>query len=220
MAGSQRVTVTFPGNTTVVPTYDNTVGIYCALWFAAGPTYNTGNVANLSQVWSATNGTNRASGCSNLWSVANSQFNLVEAQLEAGSVATPTELLVLSDDMARCQRYSFYPGADAALGSYAYLGQGWATNTTTGFVAISFPVTMRERPVIDLNALPQFTQYAMFDRLGTQVACTNLQIDNAAATRNTAGVIATVASGLTAFRPYQLLKIAGQTGNVGFSADI
>jgi hypothetical protein len=73
-------------------------------------------------------------------------FNLTGVQLETGSVATPYERQIYSDQLVQCQRYYYrIKGSDTLTNIGAY-GSGVSQTTTTGRAVIPFPVTMRTPP--------------------------------------------------------------------------
>lgn len=74
-------------------------------------------------------------------------FNLTGVQLEVGSVATPYERQIYSDQLAQCQRY--LPYFSYASGSNPYFGAGMVTSlssNTTAWFTVQFPVTPRVPP--------------------------------------------------------------------------
>jgi hypothetical protein len=72
-------------------------------------------------------------------------FNLTGVQLEVGSVATPYERQIYSEQLAQCQRY-YYNGTFATAGT---------TSTTQCNSQFIFPVTMRSSPTV--SAYPSGT---------------------------------------------------------------
>jgi len=151
VAGSQIATVTFPGHTSLVPTYDSAARLTLSIWLASGATYNSGNPADLGVNWHTVNGNARAAGVSNLWDRANQQINIAHAQLEAGNVATPVELLNYADDLRQCQRYFQKPLA------VNWVGQ--MVSTTAGYLQTTLPVTMRASPAQGAVPAGPYTGY-------------------------------------------------------------
>ena len=66
-------------------------------------------------------------------------------QLEAGSVATPFEQRPIGTELNLCQRYFYGPLGTA---NNQPLGTGVATTTSSGRVAITYPVTLRTTPTL------------------------------------------------------------------------
>ena len=63
-------------------------------------------------------------------------------QLEKGSVATPFEFWQYGTELALCQRYYWRTGGTA----YAPFGVAASNNTTTGYMTMPLPVSMRVPP--------------------------------------------------------------------------
>ena len=70
-------------------------------------------------------------------------FNITGVQLEVGSVATPYERQIYSDQLAQCQRY--YCNSLTA--------SGYANNTAAISLSLTFPVTMRVTPTVTITAV-------------------------------------------------------------------
>lgn len=64
-------------------------------------------------------------------------WDVDNVQLEVGSVATPYERQIYSDQLAQCQRYGYMWGYGGATG---------VTNGGGGDVSVYFPITMRAAP--------------------------------------------------------------------------
>lgn len=211
-------TVTFPGDTTTVPTWDLNSRLSLVFWLAVGSTYSGGGALQTS--WGNRTDNLRAVGCTNLSGTVNNFAEFTGIQLEIGLVATPFESLSYPDELARCQRYAFYPGYVVPAANYSYQGTGFGLGATSAIFTNSFPVSMRAIPAWDLNATTGAVgNYKVFDRLGGNIACTNLALD--VLTGPNQGVVtATVAAGLVAGNLYHLAKDTGLTGNAGWTADI
>jgi len=74
---------------------------------------------------------------------ATDYIEITNVQLEVGSVATPYERQIYSDQLAQCQRY-YYKVINA--GTYCGFGSGFIASTNSNEVIIPFPVTMRIAP--------------------------------------------------------------------------
>ena len=222
--GLNRFSVTFPGNPNLAIVPDNTTQLWCDTWFAAGSTYNDGNPAHIQTpgIWSNnTPAIQIASGVTNYWDAASMQVSFIEGQLEIGSQATPTEVLPYDQDLARCQRYSFYPGWNIPAANYVLIGPGFQTASgTAAVINVPLPVTMRAMPSLDMNGAA-FSQYGAFERVGLMGTGNNITVESTIGTFSQLSLSFTYTAGVAGTgRAVQMLKISGQVANMGFSADI
>jgi hypothetical protein len=208
----EKATVTIPVDTTGTWLYDNGIGLRVAFALSAGTNFQT--AAN---TWAAGNFIATANQVNNLDSTANN-FKIDLVQLEAGSIATPFETRSVGQELALCQRYYFrtFP---AAVGKV--LANGWASSTTSASGNIAFPIEMRIEPTaLEQNATAN--NYALTD-LVTSVVCSAVPtLASGSTSKNFGGVVFTVASGLTQFRPYRLVSDAtnGATAYLGWNAEL
>ena len=79
---------------------------------------------------------------SGTWQIGN-------VQLEAGSVATPYERQIYSDQLAQCQRYFATFGGSSA---YEFFAVGLANSNNTGYFSLVLPTTMRSTPSLGYSA--------------------------------------------------------------------
>jgi ribosomal protein L27 len=137
-------------------------------------------------------------------------FEITGVQIEVGSVVTPfrTNGATIQGELAACQRYYYRTGLD----NFDRIGLGIGINGTTAGINISHPVQMRIQPsVLD------YANLCVYDTL-TITEATSVVIDNPSPLLTI--VTATVASGLTQYRPYQLLNFNNPAGFIGFSAEL
>jgi hypothetical protein len=142
-------------------------------------------------------------------------IDLWGVQVEAastGSTASPFQTASgsIGGELASCQRY-YWKNKATGTASQFYIGAGTAA-TTAQFV-IPLPIKMRA------NATPlDYSTLALSDGIAAAIAVTSLVIGTNS--DQTPGVIATVASGLTANRPYWLVANASADAYVAFSSEL
>jgi len=145
----------------------------------------------------------------------NTSIDIWGVQLEAGSVATPftTNTGNPQAELAACQRY--YYRLNASQGSsYAVLGTGFATNTTTGAIVINFPVTLRVKP----SAIESGGSIRIHDESNAYTVSSYTYDANTASTDNIR--ILVNSSGLTAYRPLFLGGNNSTAAYLAFSAEL
>ena len=146
---------------------------------------------------------------------ANDYFEITGVQLELGSVATPFSRngSSIQGELAACQRYYFRSTAGT---NYTVFGIGNALSTTGAMMQLKFPVTMRTRP----TAIEYGGTIQLFDGVtATNITSATINTDLVTST-DLANFRATVASGLTQYRPYQIAAAADATAYFGFSAEL
>lgn len=181
------ITKTIPGDTSGTWNTNNGVGL--RIYFSLG-TGSTNSAASGS--WLA-GSYQSVTGATSVVGTNGATFYITGVQLETGSIATPYERQIYSDQLAQCQRYLPYFINNS--GSNSYPGLGSAGNTVTAYPYIPFPVFARVAP----TGVVSSGSFALTDAATTTVV-TAIGINTAS---NSAGLLnASVASGLTAFRPY------------------
>jgi hypothetical protein len=137
-------------------------------------------------------------------------------QAEYGSKATPFQTASGNSpqaELAMCQRY--YQRITAASSLYARMTvTGIASSTTNVALYIPALTPMRTAPTSVEYAAP----LAVYDSI-TPTAITALPL-NSASTSTIIYVDATVASGLTQFRPYSIIANGSTSSYIGWSAEL
>ena len=185
------ITVSVPSiSGKTIGTTANSSYLLLNFWLSSGSTYN------------ARNGS---------LGIQNATIDIWGVQMESGSIATPfqTATGTKQGELAACQRYYYRTGGSVPYEGYA-LGMG--KSTTQAEFQIKYPVTMRTYPtVIESSTL------ATFD--GTNVtAVTALAIDTNG--KDISRLLATVASGLTQFRPYELIANNSTNSYIAFNSEL
>jgi hypothetical protein len=166
-------------------------GLWAFIWTSAGSDFNT---------QSASLGIQTAT--IDIWGV----------QVEYGSKATPFQTASggsIQGELAMCQRYYWRLTGNTAYAPYA---NGVGASTTTSELIVNFPTMMRVNPTT-----PEYSSLCLGDGV-TATAITNLVVSHAST--NKALLLATVASGLTQYRPYLMLNFNNISAYLGFSAEL
>ena len=143
-----KITHTIPGSSSLTFNNDNSKGLAVGIFPFDGTDYTTsGHTEETWQQWSSSNKLKDMD--STWWTTNNATFELTGLQLEVGSVATPFEHRLLSEELARCQRY-FYMCADGTRGkagtNRAPICTGAMYNASNFNGVVNFPVEMRTTP--------------------------------------------------------------------------
>lgn len=131
----QKVTLTFPADTTGAFGNDNGSSLRIFFSLMAGTNYAG---STLPSAWASFSSTARATGQVNVFDSTSNDFYLTGVQLEVGSVATDFEHRSFGQELALCQRY--YAQNNKSLYLMAY-GSNAINN-------VYFPVTMRAAPSV------------------------------------------------------------------------
>lgn len=134
-------TISIPGDTSGTWLTDNGVGI--RVLFCLGSSSTSGSASSW-QTGSFTRTANQVNWCA----TSAATFYITGVQLEVGTVATPYEMQIYSDQLAQCQRYFYKNGGSNAFQSH---GVGSATAATTVDIDFTVPVVMRTAPVLTVN---------------------------------------------------------------------
>tara|TARA_Y100001972_G_scaffold122429_1_gene168041 strand:- start:1116 stop:2213 length:1098 start_codon:yes stop_codon:yes gene_type:complete len=141
-----RVSLTFPGDTTGKITADNSRSLDMNIWLHAGSGYNSGSIQDS---WGALNQAGRATGISSFFDSTDREFFITGVQFELGEVATPFEHETFGDNLQRCQRYFYKYISNHDYGPLGANGMQINTNSTSGTMYQGqHPITMRAAPTM------------------------------------------------------------------------
>lgn len=156
-------TITVPGPTTGTWNQDNSAGLYVLFAGATGTTWQTtANAWNSGSFLGTSNQVNLLASATNF-------IRFTGVQLEVGTVATPFERQIYSNQLAQCQRY-YYRITPA--GTSRILGNGYVTSATVADFTAPFPVTMRDEPAA-LEQIGTAANYAVVAGAGA-IACSSV----------------------------------------------
>lgn len=203
----EQKTVTIAGDTSGTWLTTNGTGIFLTFSIGTGSTFS-----GTAGAWATANYTS-ATGAVSVVGTNGATWYVTGVQLEVGTVATPFERQIYSNQLAQCQRY--YYRATAA-GSSRIFGNGYVTSTTIADFTTPFPVTMRDEP----SALEQTGTAANYLVLtgGGGVTCSAVPT-YLTSTQWGAQYRFTVASGLTTGQAVLSRGVSGGT-YLGWSAEL
>jgi len=200
-------TITIAGDTSGTWLTTNGQGINVNFSLGTGSTFS-----GTAGAWASANYTS-ATGATSVVGTNGATLYITGVQLEVGTVATPFERQIYSNQLAQCQRYYYRTTAAGASRSF---GNGFVTSSTLAEAFQPFPVTMRDEP----SALEQTGTAANYNVLtGTgSVACSSVPIYQTS-TQWSALVRYAVASGLTTGQAI-IGRSAATGAYLGWSAEL
>jgi hypothetical protein len=207
---------TFPADTSGALNNDSARSIMLSWAFDAGSNFTSGT---LPSTWASRVDANRFVGTTlALGDNTANEVLITGVQWEVGTFADdnalpPFQFEDVGTSLARCQRYCIVYGTGEA--NYQQLGEtGISTSTTQAQITFNHPTEMRGIPSLSNSgnlALGQGTSL---------IAMTAIAINTNNDTRQSTGVIATVASGLTAHKPYRIDQNNSSSSIVIFDAEL
>jgi len=149
----------------------------------------------------------------------NATTDIWGVQLEEGLVATPFRRNAnsIQGELAACQRYFQRIDVDSS-NSGAPLATGFAISTTVAKFMVSSIVTPRVTPLINFSS---GTGFRVWDGVNVAPVTTAMAATGAtAANPGSREITATVASGLTQYRPYHLIPANATAAFIEFNAEL
>lgn len=152
----EKITLTFSGDTVDGFNNDNAFSLAIRFVLAAGSNHTSGTSTNGDFIeYDATR--IAPSMTNNLGSSTSNYINITGVQLEVGEGASDFEFLPYDVQLQRCQRY-YYSHVD---GNTQTIGLGNVHDTTTAYIPIFFPVTMRAAPALVYNNTTNYYYFAV-----------------------------------------------------------
>jgi hypothetical protein len=197
-------TVSLSGDTTGTWLTTNGVGAY--VWFSLG----TGSSRSTTASSWASGEYYSATGATSLMGSTSNYLYITGVQLEVGSVATEFERRPYGTELALCQRYFQTWGGTNNYELMPFFGIGFSTNTVEG--PFTFIQPMRAAPTLSTAGTLGFLDVAAFYSVGTLI------LDSAGL--QTARVRTSTSSGITQYRPYQLLANNSLAARIQLSSEL
>jgi hypothetical protein len=185
----EQKSVTIAGDTSGTWLTTNGIGLWLTFGLGVGSTYS-----GTAGAWASTLYTS-ATGSTSMLATNGATFYITGVQLEVGSSATGYEYENYTSLLSKCQRYCVKYGGSSI---YEHIGQGNATTTTTAQFDVTLPTTMRTTPSVTTSG----NWFVADGVTNTAVTAFSLASSGTESSPNIVSGLATVASGLTQYRPY------------------
>lgn len=203
-------TITIPGDTSGTWATDNSAGMYLNWDLGSGSSFNAASAGS----W-VVGDFLRVSGTASVIGTTGATFYITGVQLESGAVATPFERRPIGVELSLAQRYYYRLYSSTVYGPFC---SGHCVSTTIANLLINFPVTMRTAAIaVESSAAATFQ---LSDGVSATVLNGSPNGVVSQITQNSAFLQATVASGLTTFRPIRLEGANTAVAFLGFSAEL
>lgn len=204
-------TINITGDTSGTWATDNSTCIQIVWDIGYGTNYN-----GTAGVWGSSI-VRRTSASVQLIATTGATFYITGVQLETGSIATPYERQIYSDQLAQCQRYYYRMKAEGLASTFC---TGFNDSTTGAAGATFFPVQMRIAPTA-LEQSGTASDYRVRYTGGANTVCSAVPIISAATgTVNTVSTAFTI--GTTSLTAGQgcLMQAATANAYLGWSAEL
>jgi hypothetical protein len=154
-------------------------------------------------------------GASSLMGTVGNYLYITGVQLEKGNIATSFDVRPYGTELALCQRYCYKVTSAGGTDGYVRYVLGESLSVSSIEAVVSLPVQMRVTPSLTTPVATQFAAYTT----GTIISLTTINIISGSAV-NTAGIGASVATGLTAGRAVQVMSNNNNTSYLLFSSEL
>ena len=181
----EQKTVTIAGDTSGTWLTTNGIGINLNFGLGSGAT-----VSGTAGAWASANYTS-ATGATSVVGTNGATLYITGVQLEVGTVATPFERQIYSNQFAQCQRYFTQFGGTTSNDNVA---SGQAFSTTGALASVRFLVAMRTIPTLDTFTA---SNWSVMSGAGALTACTAVTLAGGQTSVYGTQLSCTVASGLT-----------------------
>jgi hypothetical protein len=208
-----KYSLVFPGDTSGAIADDNTQQLTLSFALSAGS-----NLQNTANTWVGGFDVATSSQADFTDSTSNNIY-ITGVQLEVGTVATPFERRSYGQELALCQRYYYRVlSTPVNVGNYARLSvSGLSASSTTAFVQVMFPVTMRTAPSsVETTGTP--SNYQVATSTFSAVNATSITF-NIASAHNGEVSVATAGS-LSSGNSTYLIANNNTTAYLGWSAEL
>lgn len=209
----QFVSLTIPGDTTGTWATDNTAGLAC-IWSLS--TNGSGVQTATLNAWQGVTAQSPTSPAAVNWiGTAGATFFITGVQLEAGTVASATEVRAHGVELALCQRY-YQIILSGLYATQHYLLMGQAYSATAAAIIVALPVIVRAAPTLGYSVVSDF---ALGNAGATSVTVTGISTSSTSINGLQLGI--TVASGLVAGNATRLYCNSGiATASLSVSAEL
>ena len=156
-----------------------------------------------------------ATGATSVVGTNGATFYITGVQLEKGTTATSFDYRPYGTELALCQRYYQRSSASSVYSNLANIGT--AVSTTQVYLTMPILVSMRSAPSVTSSST-----LLSADGVNTSTVVTGLAIGSStfSPTEDVITLVATVASGLTQYRPYYLHSNNNSSGAIQLSSEL